>query len=229
MQSAWMYTLLPAAVAVLGSMVAVRGRPGPVLVSAIQHFAAGVVFAAAASEILPDVLHRGLPIATLIGGGAGVVVMLLVKQLETFIKGSIGLIVAIAIDLLIDGVVLGIGFVAGMKIGLLLTMALTIEVLFLGITMAADLRQSGRSAFMTIVATIFLVLFLPLGAFLAMPIGQLSAPLQAGFLSFGLVALLYLVTEELLVDAHTVPDRPWVTATFFVGFLLLLTIEEYMA
>ena len=39
-------------------------------------------------------------------------------------------------------------------------------------------------------------------------------------------ALLYLVTEELLIEAHETPDRPWVTAMFFVGFLALLLLEE---
>ena len=53
------YTLIPVAAAVIGATVAVNTRPGPVLVSAIQHFAAGVVFAAAAVEILPDVMHAG--------------------------------------------------------------------------------------------------------------------------------------------------------------------------
>ena len=42
---------------------------------------------------------------------------------------------------------------------------------------------------------------------------------------FGLVALLYLVTEELLVEAHEVPEIPMTTAAFFVGFLALLVIE----
>ncbi|KMO27665.1 transporter, partial [Methylobacterium variabile] len=54
---AWIYTLIPAATAVIGAAVAVNLRPGPILVSAIQHFAAGVVFAAAAGEILPDLKH----------------------------------------------------------------------------------------------------------------------------------------------------------------------------
>ena len=46
--SAWIYTLIPAAAAIIGAAVAVNVRPGPTLASAIQHFAAGVVFAAAA-------------------------------------------------------------------------------------------------------------------------------------------------------------------------------------
>ena len=50
--SAWLYTLIPAAAAIIGATVAVNARPGPTLVSAIQHFAAGVVFAAAAGAVL---------------------------------------------------------------------------------------------------------------------------------------------------------------------------------
>ena len=61
---AWLYTLIPAAAAVLGAAVAVNMRPGPVLVSAIQHFAAGVVFAAAAGEIaFHHVLRTGVIVA----------------------------------------------------------------------------------------------------------------------------------------------------------------------
>lgn len=44
-------------------------------------------------------------------------------------------------------------------------------------------------------------------------------------LSFGAAALLYLVTEELLVEAHEVPETPLTTAMFFLGFLVLLVIE----
>ena len=43
-------------------------------------------------------------------------------------------------------------------------------------------------------------------------------------LAFGTVVLLYLVTEELLAEAHETPDTPILTAMFFVGFLTLLTI-----
>lgn len=72
----WVYTLIPCAVAILGATVAVFVRPGPRLVSAIQHFAAGVVFAAAAGEIMPDVAHSGAPVATILGGCAAIAAML---------------------------------------------------------------------------------------------------------------------------------------------------------
>jgi len=44
-------------------------------------------------------------------------------------------------------------------------------------------------------------------------------------LSFGAAALLYLVTEERLVEAHEVRETPWVTSAFFAGFLVLYLIE----
>ena len=222
---AWSYTLIPAAAAVVGAAAAVNLRPGPVLVSAIQHFAAGVVFAAAAGEILPDVKHAGSPWAMLVGGALGVAAMLLVRILEKRVKGPAGLMSVTGIDILVDGLVLGIAFAAGAKAGILLTVALTIEVLFLGLTVANELGEGGASKGKVVGLTAALVLLLPLGALLGGPVGSLPAAVQAGFLSFGLIALLYLVTEELLVEAHETEDRPWVTAMFFAGFLLLLLLD----
>ena len=132
----------------------------------------------------------------------------------------------VGVDILIDGLVLGIGFVAGAKVGLLLTIALTIEVLFLGLTVAAKIGEAERSGWQIILLTGALALLLPVGALLALPVSQFSGDVLTGFFAFGLIALLYLVTEELLVEAHEIPDQPWVTAMFFVGFLLLLILEE---
>ncbi len=226
MASAWQFTLIPAAAAMIGAVIAVNARPKATLVSAIQHFAAGVVFAAAAGEILPDVMHRGSPWATAIGGAIGVVTMLLVKQLEEWAKGPAGLLKAIAVDILIDGLVLGIGFAASPKVGILLTIALTIEILFLGLTVATELGESVHSKARIVGITAGLIILLPVGALLGAPVALLPGPILTGFFAFGLVALLYLVTEELLIEAHETPDRPWVTAMFFFGFLALLLVEE---
>jgi len=152
--------------------------------------------------------------------------MLAVKQLETRVRGPAGLLAAIGIDILIDGLVLGMGFAAGPKAGLLLTIALTIEVLFLGLTVANELGRSVRSRVGIVGITAALVLLLPAGALLGAPVALLPGPVVTGFFAFGLIALLYLVTEELLIEAHETPDRPWVTAMFFAGFLALLLLEE---
>ncbi|QTH24919.1 transporter (plasmid) [Rhizorhabdus wittichii] len=222
------YTLIPVLAVILGTLWASWRRPSATFVSAMQHLAAGVVFAAAAAEILPQVMHEGSPIATFIGGTLGVVVMLSLKALEGRTKGPVAMLGAIGIDILIDGLVLGLAFVAGAKAGLLLTIALTLEVLFLGLTVTAELGETVRSRRKVIAITIGLALLLPVGALVATPVAMFPPVVIAGFLSFGLMALLYLVTEELLVEAHERPDSPLVSAMFFVGFLGLLLIEEIM-
>ena len=57
--------------------------------------------------------------------------MLLVRQLGEK-RRPVGFIAAVGVDIFIDGLVLGIAFAAGAKAGLLLTLALTLEVLFWG-------------------------------------------------------------------------------------------------
>lgn len=220
------FTLIPVTAVLLGSLVAVTRRPSEAVISAMQHLAAGVVFAAAAVEILPQVMHEGSPVATFIGGAIGIIVMLSLKAIEGRAKGPIAMLAAVGVDILIDGLVLGLAFVAGGKAGILLTIALTLEVLFLGLTVTTELGETIRSKVRIVVITVGIALLLPIGAALATPVALLSPVVIAGFLSFGLMALLYLVTEELLVEAHEKPDTPLISAMFFIGFLGLLLIEE---
>lgn len=49
-----------------------------------------------------------------------------------------------------------------------------------------------------------------------------------GLLAFGVAALLCLVTEELLVEAHKVKDTPAQTSLFFLGFIGLLIFEMFL-
>lgn len=222
----WMYTLIPAVAVVLGAAVAVWRRPSPAFASAIQHFAAGVVFAAAAGELLPDIKHRQSVWAVILGGAAGIVLMLLIKRLGETSKGTLGLVVMVAIDIFIDGLVLGIGFAAGAKQGFLLTVALTIEVLFLGLSLTGELSETIRKPAKVLAVVAGLAVLLPIGAAIGIPVSHLPNFWIAAFFSFGLVALLYLVTEELLVEAHAGPEKPWVTSLFFLGFLLILLLDE---
>lgn len=222
------FTLIPAAAVLLGSILSLARRPSDAFISAMQHLAAGVVFAAAAAEILPQVMHTGSPIATFSGGALGVTVMLSLKAFEERARGPVTMIAAVGIDILIDGLVLGLAFVAGAKAGLLLTVALTLEVLFLGVTTTAELSETFKSKLRVLVIATGIALLLPIGAALGAPVSAFPAKVIAGFLSFGLMALLFLVTEELLVEAHEKPDSPIISSMFFVGFLGLLLFEEVL-
>lgn len=227
--NAFTYTLIPVFAVVLGAIVALARAPGAAFTSAMQHLAAGVVFAAAATEILPQILHGAAPTATLIGGACGVAVMLLLKSLEARAKGPLAMLTATGIDIFIDGLVLGLSFLAGAQAGLLLTIALTLEVLFLGVTLTAEIRETMASRVRIALLMCALALLLPVGVLVAAPVGKLPPNVITAFLAFGLMALLYLVTEELLVEAHERPDSPLITAMFFVGFLGLVLLEELIS
>ena len=239
------YVSFPVLATIVGGVIATFRPPGPRVSSAIQHFAAGVVFAAVASELLPEISAEHNNVAVIGGFAAGVVLMLGIKWLleQTVGHGAhetgavaqeeargegewAGLVVTVAVDILVDGLLIGVGFAAGAEIGLLLTIALTLELLFLGLSVAAALTadEVGRGKAIAIIAGLAVLVLIgaTVGTLL---LGGLGAGWLVAVLSFGAAALLYLVTEELLIEAHEREDTPWVTALFFVGFLALFVLH----
>lgn len=218
----------------LGGIVSILKKPNAQISSAILHFAAGVIFSVVSVEILPEIMakHDVLEIAT--GFGSGVLLMLGIRYfLEPREKktNETGLptafILVIAVDLLIDGVLMGVGFVTNQETGIFLAVAISVELLSLGMATSMALGNSkirGKKAIATILGLSLLVF----GSTL------LSAALLSGIstgsleivLAFGLAALLYLVTEELLVEAHEGKENPWLTAAFFGGFLLFMLLPR---
>lgn len=152
------------------------------------------MFAAASSELLPSLLRQRSVQGTLAGGALGVLVML------------------------------GIAFVSGERAGLLPTIALTIEILALPVTIA--LQQTSATRLRIIATATVIALLLPLSAMLGSPVAAFNEVWLAGVFAFGLMGLFHLVTEELFAEAHETPEKPWITATFFAGCLLLILIEE---
>lgn len=136
-----------------------------------------------------------------------------------------GMLVAIGIDVALDGVLLGVAFAAGAKEGLLLTLALSIEVLSLGLAIASTLVDRGASRIRSILTVVGLAALLIPGAIAGDTVlHNAAAGTMTGVLAFGCAALLFLVTEELLVEAHEVPETAGTTAMFFAGFLLFLML-----
>jgi ZIP family zinc transporter len=235
--SVLIYALFPVAAAIVGALVSTFRPPGPKLRSAIQHFAAGVVFSVVAVELLPDIVRSHTRIAAFhvaIGFAIGVGAMLALRAMTEKLEAAapvgrarlpMAFLAAIAVDLLIDGLLIGIGFTAGLKEGRLLTLALTVELLSLGLAVAVTLADAGANRTRIIATTAALAMSLLVGAVggATLLAGLPPIALESVF-SFGLAALLFLVTEELLTEAHEVPETPWITSAFFAGFLLFLIL-----
>ena len=226
------FTLPAVVISTAAGALAAWRPPGQRLTSAIQHLAAGIVFAAAALELLPKE-RAGSALPVIIGFAIGLALMLglrvVAERLEASDEGRgypKGLIVVSALDMVVDGVVLGIGFSAGEQTGVLLAVALTLEVLFLALSVSAAISRAGGRRLVALMVPAGLAVAMSVAAMLARPfLGNLGPFAFTVLLGGGTVALLYLVVEELLVEAHEVQETPLATAAFFAGFLLFLVLE----
>ena len=164
-----------------------------------------------------------------IGAGLMLVINSLSRRLEEWLGnggtgGALGLLVVVGVDVAIDGLLIGIVFATEAG-GILFTVALSIEILFLGISIAASMSETvSRSG--AIMAVTGIGALLPLGAVVgSILLSGASEPIQTGLLAFGSIALLYLVTEELLAEAHEAFESTGAAGTFFGGFGLLFVLE----
>ena len=241
----------PVAASTAGAAAALRFAPGPKVVSGIQHFAAGVVIAALVGEVLPDLRHEGQLPAAALGFTLGAAVVLALaawgRRLDQKAEANpaddaspapgppaaawaalpVGMLVAVGIDLLIDGLLVGLGATLGARQGLIITIALTLEILFLSLSLAAEFREAGLSETRAVLLCTGLGLLTAVGAITGAAVlaGAGSATLAA-VLAFGAAALLYLAVEELLVEAHEVAETTALAAMFFLGFLIIYVLAE---
>lgn len=239
-----LFSLIPLISVIVGGVAGINFKLNGKVRSLILHLAAGVIFAVVAIELLPDIVHEANILGITIGFFAGLLVMMLIKyqghKAELKHKAAIesgsvnvnaglipwGMLMGIAIDIFIDGILMGVGFAAGASEGTLLAIALSLEILVLGLVVATELKAEkvpSRKSFMVI---ILLAVAFFIGALLgAIMLSLVSEVVITYILAFGLSALMYLVTEELLVEAHESTDTPLNTATFFVGFFIFLLLS----
>ena len=228
---ALLFTLIPLAAAIASGIVATFYTPGPNARSYIQHFAAGIVLAAVIGELLSDVVSRQQHVfAALVGFVLGLALMLAIKLFSHGASGhggsSTSLVVTAGVDTLVDGFVIGLGFVVGGGTGALLAVALAIELFFLGLSASASVGQSGKAPRLMLAVAVGLGLLVMIGSLLGVVLlGGAPESVVTAVLAFGSVALLYLVTAELLVNVRNVPETPWHTLVLFSGFILVFVIE----
>jgi ZIP family zinc transporter len=142
----------------------------------------------------------------------------------------VGLIFAVVLDGSIDGLLIGVAYVASGAAGLITAIALALEMGLLGISTVTTLQKTHLST-----PKVFgLIVTLPMAI---MASGMLGATVLSGLngswyiavISFGCAGLLYLVTEELMIEAHEdeETDRWYVSGLFFLGFLFVVVLSEY--
>lgn len=228
------YILLATGAGILGSVIALFWSPGTKVRSAVQHFAAGAVLAAVASNLLPEVEQIGtLPgiVGGFVAGGFLMVVLKwLVVRFERQKKHGggvpVGLAAAAAVDTFVDGIIISAGFSANEQVGILLAIALSLELLFLTLSVGVEFREIHFGTWRSLAITGGIALLQLAGAIAAaFLLADVPKTTLAVVLSFGAAALIYLIAEELLVENIQAEESIFSTVTLFGGFLVLLVLK----
>ena len=225
---------IPALVALAGGILASVWKPDHQMRSLIQHFAAGVVLAALAVELLPEIGREHAPGLVLAGSFAlgslfmyGLKLWTMRLEHQAAMKDAAaglgtGLLLATFIDVATDGFIIGAGFAAGGGTGTILALGLSVELLFLGLALASDATAGWRIIAISGALGSTVLIFSLIGKVL---LTGASHAVIGGALAFSAAALLYLVTEELLMEAHEVEEKPISTLVLFGGFLAFWSIQ----
>lgn len=229
LDTVFVYSLIPFVALSVGGLLGRIREPGPVARAVIQHFAAGVVLGAVAVEILPELRSDHEPVVVVAGMAAGVLLMVAVKVLSERLEargtsGPTSFLAALAIDVVIDGMLIGVAFAGGEEQGQLLAIIIAVEFVSLGLATGAALSPSYSVQSSVLVATGLGGLAVVAAMVGAAVLSQTTPTVQAVAEAIGAVALVYLVTEELLGEAHSGTERPWYTAVLFAGFTLVFVV-----
>eukprot|EP00906_Rhabdomonas_costata_P015291 RCo021999 len=140
-----------------------------------------------------------------------------------------GMITSVFINGLMDGLLLGIAYIANTHAGVIMAIATAVEMAVLGVTFSAGMNAFGKKG--AVIATVP-PLLMTVGAFLGSATAHMletDRPVFLGLIGFGVVALLFLVTMELLHEVHeSEAHEHWhVNVYLFIGFIAVV-IEEWI-
>lgn len=235
--------------------IATRGQTSA-LTSYVQHFAAGLIIAAATLDLLPEALHLGGQWPLILGFVLGTAFMLALRALLNRFGHSHGdehthgddhphsprgagtvaaagvnlrLVVALAVVVLIDGAIIGISLSAGGAGALLIAIALSIELLFVAASTVGSTQAGGGGIGKAIGVGALVSVMMPIGAVLgALVFAGVSASVLVAGLAFGAAALLFTAVAELLVEAYEIKESTGTIAMAAAGFLVFLILMMFM-
>ena len=228
MSSTYIWLALPAGVMLLGGVLTTFWHPSRSLIALVQHLAAGIILAAVTVEVFPAMRSTVIAPMMLVGSfTVGVLFMYAVKMLGHYLevgraaqagptRFNYGLIITIFIDAALDGVTIGAGFAAGEKVGLALALGLSVEMLFLGMSLISDTIKGARVFWVSAALSLTILTTAVLGYYVLADAPRVTVAIA---LAFSAAALLYLVTEELLIEAHEHEEQSYSMLILFAGFV----------
>jgi len=255
-QEAMQLASVPALAMLIFTLVGLKMKVPTKLVGALQHFAGGILLSTIALELLPEIVKaEGLMqnVASGVGFFSGVILFLVLNKVlpeeelpltnnnknanqKNSDKQKIvaafpaTFVAALSIDAGLDGLLIGIAMAAGPSAGTMLSASLSVEMAFLGLTLATALygRRSSTSLPSAALGPVCLLVGSFLGGSLASTLST-SPTWLSGLFGFGTSALLFMVAEELLLEAHEEGEHVWwVDIQLYTGFFACLLASKLL-
>lgn len=144
-----------------------------------------------------------------------------------------GMLAAVTVDAFVDGFLIGISTSVSVHTGLVLAAANVLEMGFVGAAFAASVALcTGASKQHRHLAVAIPPLVLVAAGVIGGAVGDVSKSSPSvfvGFVAFGVVALLFLVTHELLIEAHESTKGAsslFVNLAFYIGIYAVLVFNR---
>ena len=215
----------------LGGILGSRFRPGLRLWGLIAHLVGGLVFGMAAADLMPAASSDNHPLGLVIGFCLGFSLLIVVNNVlddpheiaeKNKSRPIIPLLIPFLVDSLIDGLVVGISPDVGSQ-GWVIPLAVALEMGLASLGLATLLRRGGQRWRSSLGGGLMALTYL-VGLISSTILAKyLTGPYLTGLLAFGTAALIYLVVEEVMKEAHAMgeDDSSWVNLAFFFGILMV--------
>ncbi|HOL16876.1 MAG TPA: ZIP family metal transporter [Bacillota bacterium] len=213
-------------------------KPSSSFLSGILGFSAGVMLVVVFMELLPEAIEIGGFLCGVAGLLLGIVMLLLMDLYfphhhhysdecheSRFLKAGVLLGIGIALHNIPEGLAIGAGYASGEALGLGLAVIITVQNIPEGVAMATALCIGGLHNGRVLLATALAGLPMGLGAMGGALLGSISPFFLSLSLGFAAGAMLYIVGDELIPDAHNLLSGHSATLGLVVGVVvgILLT------
>lgn len=236
---ALLYSALAGGVTAFGAVIVMLfGSPGDKILSALLGFAAGIMLAISAFDLLPESLNFGGKSFAVTGFLIGVGLMYLVDSLvpHSHVDGSSEstennqvlrtgylIFLGIALHNLPEGIAIGAGLEASPELGLYITISIGLHNIPEGMATAGPLHSGGVSSLKTFLLTLSAGMMTPIGTALGLAVFSVSPVLVGTGLAIAAGAMVYIVSDELIPTSHKFHSHLanfGLIAGFVLGFML---------
>lgn len=234
-------SMLAGLATVLGALIVVAwGRPGERVLACFLGFAGGVMTAVVVLDLLPSALDYGNVLTTWAGFILGLVFMLFLDILISFLPRQdyaglgtatgrllkMGYLIAVGIALhdLPEGIAIAVGYSAKDSLGLLITLSIGLHNIPEGMATATPLTMGGMSKRMILLICLLISIFTPLGACLGFLLVLVSDHFICLLLALAGGAMAFIVYNELIPESYRRHPN-FARLGFAAGTVLILSLS----